>query len=401
MLIMWVRCFCMEVIEVKKRIYLLLITLTLAMLTSCTSTEFPKEEQFSQIVIESVGPNEKSNDTEVGRLYKEIKSHYIDVGQGDCEFVELPNGQTMLIDAGNLHDGSDIVNYITNKGYGEIDYVVATHPHADHIGGMAEVLNAFDIGEMYMPDKEHTSQTFENMLDVIEENGIKLHRAKSGNSILETNNLKIDILAPFGEENNLNNYSVVVKITYGKTIFLYMGDAEQEVESKLLQADIDADVLKVGHHGSNTASTRLFIQKVTPIVSVISCGAGNQYGHPHAESLKMLNECGSQIYRTDEVGTTVITADENKKISVDKKASEIKENAPPEEIGHSSEVRQTVKNSEALTESNNSIEVYKTKIGECYHRSGCSSLSKSRIPTTIEVAKNIGLRPCKRCNPPE
>lgn len=400
MLIMWVRYFCEEVIQVKKWIYPWLITFILTMFTGCTSIEHSEEETIKQNVIESVTVNEKNKDTEVEKFCGEIKAHYIDVGQGDCEFIELPNGQTMLIDAGNSHNGSDIVNYIKNKGYSEINYVVATHPHADHIGGMAEVLNNFDVGVMYMPDKVHTSHTFENMLDAIEENSIKLHRAKSGDCVLDTNVLKIDILAPFGEENNLNNYSVVVKITYGTTVFLYMGDAEQEIERQLIYSDVDADVLKVGHHGSNTASIKTFIQTVSPTVSIISCGKGNQYGHPHSETMAMLHNNDSEIYRTDEVGTIVVTADENKKIFVDKKASEIKENAPPEEVEKFPVTSHVVEETETTTKSNYSIEVYKTKSGECYHRSGCSSLSKSKIPITIEYAQNIGLRPCKRCNPP-
>ncbi len=362
--------------------------------------ENPKTETINTIEVSNneVAEQEEPRESllegmELYPIYDDIRVHYIDVGQGDCEFIELPNGQTMLIDAGNSHNGSQIVSYIKSIfEYDEIDYVVATHPHSDHIGGMAEVLNHFDVGAMYMPDKSHTSKTFENLLDTIESNNISLHRAKANTNILTSGLLKIDILAPFGESySNLNNYSAVVKLVYGDTVFLFTGDAEREIENKLLSSDIDADVLKVGHHGSNTASTSAFIKKVTPSVSVISCGAGNQYGHPHSEVLAILNDNDSQIYRTDEVGTIIVTADSSKKISVNKKASTVKENAPPVYAENEQE--------QSITQ-NSRAEVYKTKTGECYHLNGCSSLSRSKIPTTVSEAQNEGLRPCKRCQPP-
>ena len=222
--------------------------------------------------------------------------HYLDVGQGDCTFIELGNGQTMLIDAGNPQNGADIVNYIKSLQYSDIDFVVATHPHADHIGGMAEVLQSFKIGKMYMPKKEHTSQVFENMLNVIEEKNIELYTAKAGVNITTSGIIKIDILAPVSDcsYSNLNNYSAVVKITYGETAFLFMGDAEQMVESSLLNSDIDADVLKAGHHGADTSSTESFIHKVTPSVAVISVGKGNSYGHPDNEALAVLSRYGAK-----------------------------------------------------------------------------------------------------------
>ncbi len=298
---------------------LFILCLTITLVCGCVNTlvEQPNTvvETKSQDEIEAA--MEKMG---ISSIYKDIKVHFIDVGQGDCTFIELPNGQTMLIDAGNPGDGGMIINYIKNIfEYDEIDFVVATHPHDDHIGGMAEVISRFDVGVMYMPEKTHTSQIYEDLVNIIEKREINLQPAKADTNILTSGLIKIDFLAPFDEEySDLNNYSAVVKLTYNETVFLFMGDAEAQVEYKLFKKDIDADVLKVGHHGSDSASTEYFISEVTPEVAVISSGVDNQYGHPHETTLSILNDYGSNVYRTDEVGTIVVTTEGHKKISIDK-----------------------------------------------------------------------------------
>ncbi len=383
-----------------KKSFSLLVTILLTLSFICGCSEIPAKQT------ETIYPEQTAKTTEtlvegmnINPIYKDIKVHFIDVGQGDCEFIELPNGQTMLIDAGNSHNGSEIIDYIENIfQYDEIDFVVATHPHSDHIGGMAEVINHFDIGAMYMPEKVHTTYDFENLLDAIERNNVNLHKAKADTNILTSGLLKIDLFAPFDEEySNLNNYSAVVKVTYNETVLLFMGDAESQVEYKLLDKDIDADILKVGHHGSDTSSTELFISEVSPSVAVIS--SGGEYGHPNDNVLAILNDYKADIYRTDEVGTVIVTADGHKKVSVDKKASTVKENAPPAQPVQAPVVATPATTAASEPQQNISAQVYKTRTGECYHRSGCSSLSKSKIPTTVSEAQSIGLRPCKRCNP--
>ena len=323
-----------------------------------------------------------------------MRVHFIDVGQADSTFIELGNGQTMLIDAGL--GGDDVVKYIRELQYSDIDFVVATHPHDDHIGGMATVLDSFDIGKMYMPRQEHTISAFTNMLDVIENKNIELHEAKAGVNITTSGIIKIDILAPFAESySNLNNCSAVVKLTYGETVMLFTGDAEQVIETQLLNSDIDADVLKVGHHGAGSSSAPSFIKAVSPEIAVISCGRDNSYGHPDYETLAILNEVGADIYRTDEQGTIQVTADQHKKITVDKKASTVKENAPPTENNG----EQEEKNDNSVINDNQSEVVYRTNTGKKYHRSGCSYL-KSKIETTVSEAQAMGLGPCSGCNPP-
>ena len=389
------------------RLYSLILSLCMMFnITGCAPITDIEQPAQSEIVTETIQtetpkPNSPREDLEievapgVTSTYGLMRVHFIDVGQADSAFIELGNGQTMLIDAGR--SGGDVVDYIRNLQYETIDYVVASHPHDDHIGGMATVLNSFNIGKMYMPKQAHTISAFTNMLDVIENKGIDLYTAKVGTNILSSGNINIDVLAPFSESNsNLNNASAVVRITYGKTVMLFTGDAEQVIENQLLNSGIDADVLKVGHHGAGSASSSSFIKAVSPDIAVISVGEGNSYGHPHADTLAILNEVGANIYRTDEQGTIVVTADQNKKITVDKKASTVKENAPPVVVQTPTE---KVEENQPPVSDNQSQVVYRTRTGKKYHRAGCSYL-KSIIETTVNEAQAMGLGPCSRCNPP-
>ena len=389
------------------RLYSLILSLCMMFnITGCAPITDIEQPAQSEIVTETIQtetpkPNSPREDLEievapgVTSTYGLMRVHFIDVGQADSAFIELGNGQTMLIDAGR--SGGDVVDYIRNLQYETIDYVVASHPHDDHIGGMATVLNSFNIGKMYMPKQAHTISAFTNMLDVIENKGIDLYTAKAGTNILSSGNINIDVLAPFSESNsNLNNVSAVVRITYGKTVMLFTGDAEHVIENQLLNSGIDADVLKVGHHGAGSASSSSFIKAVSPDIAVISVGEGNSYGHPHADTLAILNEVGADIYRTDEQGTIVVTADQNKKITVDKKASTVKENAPPVVVQTPTE---KVEENQPPVSDNQSQVVYRTRTGKKYHRSGCSYL-KSKIETTVSEAQAMGLGPCSRCNPP-
>lgn len=241
----------------------------------------------------------------------QLAVHFFDVGQGDSEFIELPNGQCMLIDASVSSYGDKIVETIEGHGYTEIDYLVATHPHADHIGGMADVVESFEIGEIYMPKVSSTSKTFEGLLTAISDKGLHINTAGSGKTIYSDSEVQIDILAPVSESyDDTNNYSLVVKITYGSNSFLFTGDAEELSENEMLDScydELSADVLKVGHHGSNTSSSDAFLQAVNPEYAVISCGAGNSYGHPHSETITKLKNMGIEYYRTDINGTVTIS----------------------------------------------------------------------------------------------
>ena len=238
-----------------------------------------------------------------------LKVHYLDVGQGDSIFIELPNNETMLIDAAESYQSENIINYLKNLNYQKIDYVIGTHPHTDHIGGLKDIINTFEIGKIYMPKVVSTTKTYENLLMAIKDKNLKINTAKAGTSIIDTDALKINILAPNSETyTELNNYSVVTKITYGKTKFLFMGDAEKLSENEIKE-NVTADVIKIGHHGSNTSSSINFIKKVNAKYGIISVGLNNKYNLPKEETIKNWENTGTKIYLTSINGTIRASSD--------------------------------------------------------------------------------------------
>lgn len=252
-----------------------------------------------------------------------VRVHFLDVGQGDSIFIELTDGKSMLIDASTAEYGEGIADYIKDNGYSKIDYLVATHPHADHIGGMQDIVEQLEIGEIYMPKASSTTKTYKNLLKAIKAKGNKINTAKAGNTIYSDSSLGIDILAPNSDSyEEINDYSVVIKLVYGSKSFLFTGDAEKLSENEIT-ADVSADVLKVGHHGSSTSSSDKFIKRVNPEYAVISCGEGNSYGHPHKETIKTLNKYDIEIFRTDTMGTIIAQTDgENLEITDKNKSIE-------------------------------------------------------------------------------
>ncbi|MCD8158607.1 MAG: MBL fold metallo-hydrolase, partial [Clostridiales bacterium] len=308
----------------------------------------------------------------------DLKVHFIDVGQGDAIFIELPNSETMLIDAGPESDTA--ANYIKNQGYSAITYVAATHPDADHISGMPEVLNTFSVDRFYMPEKEHTTQIFENMIDALANNGCESIYAAAGKYIIDTSDLKLYFVGPVKiYSDNNNDCSAVIKLEYKQNSFLFTGDAETDSENDMIAAgyDLSADILKVGHHGSSSSTSAAFVKAVNPKDAVISVGADNKYNHPTAETLAVLNAAGVNIYRTDEQGTIIVTSDG---------------------INYTIDSLKSAANTSSEIDSNSPI-VYVTKTGSKYHRAGCSYLDDSAYEITLSDAENMGLTPCSRCKP--
>ena len=238
-----------------------------------------------------------------------LRVNYIDVGQGDSIFIQLPNKETMLIDAGEAYEVDNVINYLNNLGIKKIDYVVGTHPHTDHIGGLEEVINTFDVGTIYMPKVSSNSKTFEDLLTTISNKGLKVKTAKSGVVVFDEDNLKLEFIAPNSDNySNLNNYSAVLKLTYLDNTFLFMGDAETLSEDEIT-SDVDADVIKVGHHGSDSSSSVEFVKKVSPEYAIIMVGESNSYNHPYQSIIDRYESVGAKVLRTDLDGNIVCDSD--------------------------------------------------------------------------------------------
>jgi len=241
-----------------------------------------------------------------------LQVHFLDVGQGDSILIQTPRrSENILIDGGPRDAGDKVVRYLQEHGVKKIDLLIATHPHEDHIGGLVKVLEAFPVKQIIDSGKKHTSHTYEKYLQLIVDKNIPLDVAP-GQKINLVNGAQLDILGPMRYDyEDLNNYSVVSKLTYGKISFLFTGDMEKEAERDLRDKDLKANVLKIGHHGSRSSTSAHFLKQVAPKVAVISLGQGNDYGHPHAITLKKLAKIKAEIYRTDQKGTITVTTDGN------------------------------------------------------------------------------------------
>lgn len=239
----------------------------------------------------------------------EVVVKFLDVGQADSILVQS-NGINMLIDAGTNKAGATVVKDLQDLGVTKIDYLIGTHPHEDHIGGMDDVIKNFDIGTIFMPKIQTNTKTFEDVLDAIASKNLKVTSPEVGYTY-NVGDAKCEIMSIGSGENeeksNLNLSSIVIRMTYGTQSFLFMGDAETENESSRTWPQ--TTVLKVGHHGSNTSSSQKFLNEVKPEIAVISVGTGNMYGHPKQTTLNKLTKIGTKIYRTDENGTVTITTD--------------------------------------------------------------------------------------------
>ena len=245
----------------------------------------------------------------------ELAVHFLDVDQGDAILI-IDGNKTMMIDTGDWPNDEYkkyMLDYIKDLGITVIDYLILTHPDADHIGGAPEVINTFEVKNCIMPDCTKTTSVFTRTLTALEDRNVNVLLPIVGDEYT-LNEAKIRILAPIGESyKDTNDYSVVFRLQYGERSILFTGDAEQMSESEMVArykaSDLDADVLKVGHHGSRTSTSEAFLQLVDPDYAVISCGVGNSYGHPHDPVIARLNNREIEIYRTDEDGTIVLLTD--------------------------------------------------------------------------------------------
>jgi len=235
--------------------------------------------------------------------------HYIDVGQADAALVAC-DGQYMLIDGGNAADSDLIYSYLQAQGASHLNYMVASHAHEDHIGGLSGALNYALVDTALCPVTEGSTKVFQNMVRYLDQQGKTITVPSPGDSF-SLGSASVEILGPVGEYDDTNNTSIVLRIDYGQTSFLFTGDMEADAELDLIDAgaDLSATVLKVGHHGSGTSSSYVFLREVMPEYAVISVGADNSYGHPSDTVLSRLRDADAQVYRTDMQGTIVVESD--------------------------------------------------------------------------------------------
>ena len=239
-----------------------------------------------------------------------LQVHFIDVGQGDSILIQV-NNKNLLIDSGPNKSEDKLKKYLKKLNISKFDYIIATHPHADHIGNMSYIINNFDVLNFYAPKVENSTKAFETMVESLIRKDLKIKVLKANiKSIDLGKNIVVDVFSPLSNSyEDLNNYSPIVKISYGNTSFLFTGDAEELSENEVLNAgfDLKCDVLKIGHHGSSSSTSENFLKASNPSIAVISVGEDNTYGHPTDTVLSRLKE--TKIYRTDINGNIVITSD--------------------------------------------------------------------------------------------
>lgn len=263
---------------------------------------------FDNVSNATASINDSAKSDKIDAKVKENFSvSFIDVGQADSVLIRNGN-YNMLIDAGNNEDGEKLVNYFKSLGIEEFTYVFATHPHEDHIGGMDDIINNFKIDNYYMSNKLSTTKTFTDVLDALDGRNLKYTVPNKGDT-LKLGDANIKVIYPGDDKSNINDSSIVLKITYGKNSFLLTGDATSNVERKIYNEDIKSDVLKVAHHGSSYSSTDVFLDRVKPYYAVISVGKNNIYNHPSNKTLEKLNKRNIKVYRTDLDGTIVFISD--------------------------------------------------------------------------------------------
>lgn len=362
-----------------------------------------------------------------GYSQEPLEVHYIDVGQGSATLLKSGR-HAMLIDTGDSDQGTKIQLYLTKQGVENLDYLVLTHPDADHIGGAPVIITKFGIGQLFLSNYEKDNKTTQKVRDAMQYKGLTASDCQVGDTYT-LGNASFTILAPVKEYADSNNASIVIMVQNGNNRFLFTGDCEAEAEADLIAsgADLSADVYLAGHHGSDTASSQAFMDAVSPTYAVISCGEGNSYGHPHAEVLNRFRSMGIQVFRTDEQGSVVAESDGtgitwNCAPSETWQAGERTKNAQTgAEIQPANETdaaaaqdMPTAGQSDAVTlpaQEQRPVVVDETPAGNYIgnrnngklHKSSCSYLPdpQNQVPfTTREEAVEAGYDdPCKRCNP--
>ena len=310
----------------------------------------------------------------------QLSVHYVDVGQGDAQLLQS-DGVNILIDTGESDQSDTLIAYLESQGIETIDYLFLTHPHTDHMGGAVAIMNHFPVKQVYLTNRTHTTTAYRKLIETIQQKQISRVQAKAGISIDFTDHLHGDILSPAKDYEDLNASSIVMKVTYGATSFLFNGDATVETETDILNAgyDVSSTVYKVAHHGSSTSNSKEFLEAVSPSLCIIQLGKNNSYGHPHREVRQLLEEMNVPVYRTDEDGTIVVTSN-GEELSVE-----------------------TAKEQVSIPNTNKTTLTYiGNKNSKVFHLPTCSSLPDEKNQVTFSsrsLAVKEGYHACSRCNP--
>ncbi len=243
-------------------------------------------------------------------ISSDLKIYFFDVGQAESILI-TNNGHNMIIDAGNNEDGPKLVEYIKNELHiTKFDYIISTHPHEDHIGGIDNIIKNFEIDNIYMPDVTTTTKSYEDVLKAIEKKKLQITIPKIGETF-QMEECVFEIIYTGTDEEDLNGSSIIVRMDYKSTSYLFTADTTYDTEQQILDSNIDIDVLKIAHHGSKHASSLNFLNKATPKYAIISCGKENDYHYPHESTLNRIKKFTNDIYVTSELGTIILTSDGN------------------------------------------------------------------------------------------
>ena len=393
--------------------YLSILLILCMCLTACTATnqatstsEKSQSDTTSGEAVQSGQEEKAAKAPDTSKPEGTLEVHYIDVGQGDATLIKC-GSHAMLIDGGNNNKGTTVQLYLKKQGVESLDYVIGTHPDADHIGGLDVIVYKYNCDTVIMPDYEKDTKTYQELVDVIHDKNMKITYPVVGEQYA-LGEAKFTIIAPNSNSygGNANDYSVAILLEYGKNRFLFTGDAEEASEAEMLTngIDISADVYKVAHHGSRSASTQEFLNAVHPKYAVISCGEGNSYGHPHAEVLNRLRSMGVEVFRTDEQGSIIASSD-GENITWNCSATDSWQSGEQTESDRENSEDENSGNaiSDAVT-SEQTTYVLNTNTKK-FHRETCGSVSQikeenfQKVQMYREELEQSGYSPCKNCNP--
>lgn len=356
--------------------------------------KLPKDEE----ILESAPANAPvSNEIKEESKATTTKIHFVDTGQSDCILIE-DSGEFMLIDGGDRDDDETVVNYLKSVGVKDLKYIVGSHYDADHIGGLDAVAKAFGLNEVYVPNGSADTKVYKDFIQACMNKGLQ-PSVPLPDVTFNLGGATFKFLNTQGGYGDRNNDSLVVELTSNNTKALFMGDAEREAESMILNQLKDVDILKVGHHGSHSSSTPEFLDKVQPEVAIIQVGKGNKYGHPHEETMKQLQQRGIEVHRNDECGTIIYEINENGYSTNCKVKGSYEIGGETSDKTFTKPVTSSEKTQTNTTSTDKTGTYYWTPSGKSYHKSkNCSTLSRSKTIMQGTLAESGKTDPCNKCN---